>query len=192
MHLPDTLEERLAQAAEAVTLARTLADPAARFWAYHTRRYPLLMAGDVDESDRCLEESQKLVAQIGQPALVWSLTLYLGVRALHAGDATEAERLAEEAMKLATDSGQPDVRSVYGAQMLFIRWHQGRLGESVPLLEQIWASNPRSRLFAGALAMANADAGSGRRPGRSTGALSAVPGSRKGCSPPLRLGRTSA
>jgi class 3 adenylate cyclase/tetratricopeptide (TPR) repeat protein len=159
MHLPDTLDERLVQTAEAVALARTLADPAARFWAYHTRRYPLLMSGEIDEADRCLEESKSLVTRIYQPALLWSLTLALGVRALHAGDAAEAERLADEALKLGKDSGQPDVTAVNGAQMLFIRWHQGRLGELVPVLEQIRTANPRIAAFAGTLGMAYAETG---------------------------------
>jgi tetratricopeptide (TPR) repeat protein len=156
VHLPDTLDDRLALTAEAVALARALGDPSARYRAYFTRRYPLLMSGEIDEADRCLEECQSLVAELSQPALLWSLTLSLGVRALHAGDAVEAERLAAEALKLGTDSGQPDAPSVNAAQMLFIRWHQGRLGEFVPMLEQFNATNP-NETFSAALAVAYAE-----------------------------------
>jgi predicted ATPase len=156
VHLPDTLDERLALTAEAVALARTVDDPALSYRAYFTRRYPLLMSGEIDEADHCLEECKDLVAEISQPALQWSLTLSLGVRALHAGDAVEAERLAGEALKLGTESGQPDVASVNAAQILFIRWHQGRLGEVAPFIERFGASNPNETLSAG-LAMALAE-----------------------------------
>jgi tetratricopeptide (TPR) repeat protein len=156
VHLPDTLEERLTLTAEAVALARTLDDPAARFWAHYTRRYPLLMSGEIDEADQCLEECKSLVAEISRPALLWSLTLFLGIRALHAGDAVDAERIAGEALKLGTESGQPDVASVNAAQLLFIRWHQGRLGEVVPTIEQFKAINSNETLAAG-LAMAYAE-----------------------------------
>ncbi|HVY10797.1 MAG TPA: AAA family ATPase [Mycobacteriales bacterium] len=149
VHHPDTLDERLALTAEAVGLARTLGDPSARFQAYITRRYPLLMSGEIDEADQCLEESKNLVTEISQPALLWSLTLFEGVRALHAGDVAEAERLADEALKLGTDSGQPDAASVNLAQTVFIRWHQGRLGEILPILEQLSATNPHPALAAG-------------------------------------------
>jgi tetratricopeptide (TPR) repeat protein len=156
VHLPDTLDERLTLTSEAVALAETRDDPSARFRAYYTRRYPLLMAGEIDEADQCLEETKRVVAQISQPALAWSLTLYLGVRALHAGDAVEAERLAAEAFKLGMDSGQPDAPSVNAAQMLFIRRHQGRLSEAVPILEQFSAARPNEALSSG-LAMACAE-----------------------------------
>lgn len=158
VHLPDTVDERLALTAEAVAIARTLDDPLARFRAYYTRRYPLLMSGEIDEADQCLEESEKLVARISQPALLWSLTCFRGVRALHAGDAAEAERLADEALKLGMDSGQPDAASVNAAQMLFIRWHQGRLDEAVPLLERFRGLNPNETLRSG-LALGYAETG---------------------------------
>ncbi|MBV9872212.1 MAG: AAA family ATPase [Frankiaceae bacterium] len=157
VHLPDTLDERLALTAEAVSLARAVDDPALRYRAYFTRRYPLLMSGEIDEADHCLEESKRLVAEISQPALQWSLTLSRGVRALHAGDAAEAERLAIEAMKIGMDSGQPDVASVNAAQTLFIRWHQGRLGEIAPLVEQFRAINPNEETLSAGLAMAYAE-----------------------------------
>jgi tetratricopeptide (TPR) repeat protein len=156
VHLPDTLEERLALTAEAITLARTLDDPSARFWAYYTRRYPLLMSGEIDEADQCLEECKSLVAEVARPALLWSLTLFLGIRALHAGDAVEAEQIAGEALKLGMESGQPDAVSVNAAQLLFIRWHQGRLGEVVPILEQMSAASPHPIVSAG-LAMGYAE-----------------------------------
>ncbi|HEX3707813.1 MAG TPA: AAA family ATPase [Mycobacteriales bacterium] len=156
VHLPDTLEERLALTAEAVALSRTLDDPAARFWAIYTRRYPLLMSGEIDEADQCLEECKSLVAEISRPALLWSLTLFLGIRALHAGDAVDAERLAGDALKLGTDSGQADAAGVNAAQLLFIRWHQGRMGEVVPMIEQIRTVNANETLDAG-LAMAYAE-----------------------------------
>jgi class 3 adenylate cyclase/tetratricopeptide (TPR) repeat protein len=157
VHLPDALNERLALTAEAVALARTLDDPAARYRAYFTRRYPLLMSGEIDEADHYLEESKSLVAEISQPALLWSLTLSVGVRALHAGGAVEAERLAGEALRLGKDSGQPDAPSVNAAQLLVIRWHQGRLGEVIPMIEQFRATYSNEMLSAG-LAMSYAEA----------------------------------
>jgi class 3 adenylate cyclase len=158
VHLPDTLEERLALTAEAITLSRTLDDPAARFWAYYTRRYPLLLSGEIDEADQCLEECKSLVVEVARPALLWSLTLFQGIRALHAGDAVEAEQIAGEALKVGMESGQPDAVSVNAAQLLFIRWHQGRLGEVVPILEQMSATTPHPIVSAG-LAMGYAETG---------------------------------
>jgi tetratricopeptide (TPR) repeat protein len=154
VHLPGTVDQRLAETAEAVEVACALGDPVVRFWAYHTRRYPLVMAGDIEESDRCLEQVEDFVEQTGQPALLWSLSVYRAARSLHAGDAEEADRLSSVAVKLGQDSGQPDAMNVHGVQMLLIRWHQGRLAELVALLEDMREANPGSQIFAGTLATA--------------------------------------
>src|SRR6185295_19379796 len=75
------------------------------------------------------------------------------------GDLVEAERLAEAALQLGLNSEQPDAFTFYGAQLMNIRYYQGRMDEIVPLIEQTLDDAPALEVIRAVLAMAYARSG---------------------------------
>jgi hypothetical protein len=75
------------------------------------------------------------------------------------GAADESERLATDALQLGMDTGQPDAAAIYGAQLIGVRWHQGRLDEVVDLVAEVSATNPGIPGFRAAHAHCLAEAG---------------------------------
>lgn len=159
LHIPSLLGERLEQTAEAVALAATLDDPIRRFWAAYAHLYAAIADCDLEASDRCLAELTAIAARLRQPTLSW-FAGYLRVwRVLLTGDAVNAERVADQTLKLGSDSGQPDAFLLYGADLQTIRWHQGRVSEILPQIEQLRAITPNVPALAAAQALAHAEGG---------------------------------
>ena len=75
------------------------------------------------------------------------------------GDLEGAERLTDEALELGGATGQPDAMSIYGGQLVDLRWHQGRDAELVELIEQMVAATPEIDSFPAALARIYVDVG---------------------------------
>ena len=102
------------------------------------------MASSADRAgiDAAIALTESLAADIGQPYLTWLVTYGRCWVALLAGDAEEADLLATGALQIGSESGQPDAFTVYGGNLLNIRWHQGRMEEMLPLIEQAVADNP--------------------------------------------------
>jgi hypothetical protein len=148
------MAERLANTAEHLALAEQLGDPRLRWYALATRLQPCMEAGDIDAVDRCLGELGALTADLGQPHLAWAATLDRTWRVLLAGDVAAAEALAQAAFDVGSASGQRDAFMYFAAQLLAIRWTQGRLGELVPMLEQTAADNTGVPAFRALLALA--------------------------------------
>ena len=140
--VPDTLAERLAETAEAEMRASDVGDAEVRFWACLRRAMVALEAGLLDEVDACLERSEALSASVGQPVLRWSVLFARAWRRLLIGDFEVAEALALEALQLGNDTGQPDAATIFGSQLVGLRWCQGRLNEVVDLVSSIAATNP--------------------------------------------------
>ncbi|MEV0582114.1 hypothetical protein [Nonomuraea sp. NPDC050310] len=85
--------------------------------------------------------------------------------AIRAGRLAEAEELALECAESGAAAGDIDATIWYGAQILTIRWFQGRLGELVPALTELVNSPDLSTLdysYTAALAMAAAGTGNRR------------------------------
>jgi tetratricopeptide (TPR) repeat protein len=154
LEVPQTLAERLADRAEASALAHRLGDPVLEYWAASCEAHAALEAGQVDVADRCLALAWALGERLGQSNLLWHSRFRGSCRAQLAGDHEAAERLATEALQVANDSGQPDAFSFFGAQLMGVRWQQGRMGELVPLIAQSAVDNPGVPTFTAALALA--------------------------------------
>jgi DNA-binding SARP family transcriptional activator len=157
LQVPETLEERLIDTAKAITLAEGMGDPMLLYWAASFRSIPALQSGDVEEGDRCLEIMDSLTKRLRQPGLDWHSRFRRSSRVHLAGDHAEAERLATEALDIGMESGQPDAFTFYGAQLVGVRWQQGRVGELIPLLAKSAEENPGLPTFTAALALAHSD-----------------------------------
>jgi class 3 adenylate cyclase/tetratricopeptide (TPR) repeat protein len=156
---PDTLPARQAIAREAVALADQVDDPAAAFWAYAILRNAATEAADRAEEDRGLAREQEVARRLRQPMMRWIAAFVRGKRALRDGDVTAAEALATEALQIGNDTGQPDALLSYGVQLTWIRWHQGRLLELLPLASRMAIDMPAIPGLRATLARACLDAG---------------------------------
>jgi class 3 adenylate cyclase len=157
--VPDTFEDRRSSTAEALALAAQDPDPAARFWAAIWRTAWAYEAADRGEFIRCATMADHLAAEVGLPIQRWTSHFHQTTLALLTGDADRAEDLATEALKLGTDTGQPDAVAIYGAQLVVIRWHQGRTEELIEMVRGIASALPGIPAYRAALALLCADAG---------------------------------
>ena len=140
--VPDDFARTVAASAEALILADRVGDPVARFGAAQNRLFAMASSADRAGIDAAIALTESLAADIGQPYLTWLVTYGRCWVALLAGDAEEADVLATGALEIGSESGQPDTFTVYGGNLLNIRWHQGRMEEMLPLIEQAVADNP--------------------------------------------------
>lgn len=127
---PDNRAERLSTAAETLDLARRIGDPVAEVEARMT-----LLAAELEQGlgapgvDAALEELQKLVKGTRQPHLRWLMLVLRAIRALYDRPIDEAEAAAREALDVGLATGNSSAVEIFGAQMAFIRYLQGRLPE---------------------------------------------------------------
>ncbi len=159
LQVPSTLAERLVDAREAQELADALDDPDLRFWTSAYARLAAAQAGEFEWARRCLDTMRTVVSGLRQPGMLW-VTLFNEVaEEILCGNTERAEQLATAALEVGTESGQPDAVSFYGAEMIGIRSQQGRLGELVPMIEQMTEVNPELVVFRATLAAAYLQAG---------------------------------
>ncbi len=158
IRVPSTVEERRLLLAEARAAADALGDPSARYWAAFISGIPGIESGLLDEFDRHNGVARSIAAQLSQPGLRWNAGFQRACRVLLRGDADEAERLTIELFQLGNDTGQPDALTIFGAQLAAVRWHQGRLSEIGPLIDQTLAENPGLTAFRSARAVAHVEA----------------------------------
>jgi hypothetical protein len=155
----DSFEVRRANTAEAVRIAECVGDPGARFWAAFWRSFVALELGDPVETARQRAQVRALADEVGQPTLRWLSLFSDAMWQMVLGAADESERLATEALQLGMETGQPDATAIYGAQLIGVRWHQGRLEEVVDLVAEVSAANPGIPGFRAAHAHCLAEAG---------------------------------
>ena len=157
--LPERFEESMATSERALAVAQTLGDPIALGWAAVFRFYACTSAADANGIRDAFEVANSVAGDTRQPALRWFTAFFAAWRAILAGDVVLGEQLATDALQVGTDGGQLDAFIVYGAQLIGIRWHQGRLDELLDLIGQAAADNPGLPAFRGVWAVALCQAG---------------------------------
>ncbi|MEU4526452.1 AfsR/SARP family transcriptional regulator [Amycolatopsis sp. NPDC024027] len=142
----------------------------------------LFLTGDphaerrLGELDDLLVERKHLAAGFVADALKIML-------AIRAGRFREAEAGAQACALAGQSAGDSDALGWYGAQLVAIRWFQGRLGELVPVLDGLMHSptlSPIDNSYYAALAVAAASAGDRRT---AAGALARLCGEDLGALP---------
>jgi len=169
---PDNLAERLDTTGEAVRLANEVGDPWQRFWALVWRTTTLTQAGDLAEADLRLVELRDIARRVQDPRLGFVSAAQQVWRTALAGRLGEAEGLAEAALAIGQDAGEPDALVLFAAQLLPIRWHQGRLAEEAELVEFITSTAPQVSVFRALAAIAAYEAGNRQEAQRSLAAMS--------------------
>ena len=153
---PETHSERLANTADAVTLASRTGDPLALFYAYHWRVAACIEHADMVEAGRFVARERELADHLRQPTALWLTACDEANLAMIGGRMEEADGLALVAFQTGQES-EPDAFACYTAQLSYIYFEQGRLGGLVTLLEQVVAENPGIPGFRSTLALALCD-----------------------------------
>ncbi|WP_329046926.1 AfsR/SARP family transcriptional regulator [Amycolatopsis sp. NBC_01488] len=142
----------------------------------------LFLAGD-PHAQRRLGELEDLLAARKHLAAGFVADAVKVMLAIRAGRFREAEQGAQACAELGQAAGDLDALGWYGAQLVAIRWFQGRLGELVPVLDGLMHSptlSPIDNSYYAALAVAAAAAGDRRT---AAGALARLCGDDLGALP---------
>jgi class 3 adenylate cyclase/tetratricopeptide (TPR) repeat protein len=156
--MPETLELRSAWAQEACELVET--DHGFLRWLTHgVRAIVALEAADLPKMRKSLRVFDEEATQIGQPVCQWVHCIYQSWYHILLGDLAGAEEFADKALSLGLETGQPDAMLLYGSQLFDIRFCQGRLGELVPIIEQLMHDYPGPTIFRSLQCLAVAESG---------------------------------
>jgi predicted ATPase/DNA-binding SARP family transcriptional activator/class 3 adenylate cyclase len=132
--VPSTLEERVANTAEAMGLAESLGDPGSLFWAASWRQRALLETADIAGAEQCRDIMGEIAEELALPLLRSVDAMMRGEAAIRAANFDEAERLHRERTELAEALGVEELMAAGSAFDFTIRWFQGRAGEAVDSL----------------------------------------------------------
>lgn len=134
---PDSVGDRLSNAQQMLLAATGAGDEEAAFLARHTRVHCFLELCDVPGIDAELEAMAQLADRIRQPFYLWHTACLRGVRSLIEGRLADAERQMREALEIARLRESEYVSYMFEyAQLVALRWTQGRLEEVHDRIEQ--------------------------------------------------------
>ena len=134
--LPETLDERLELSGELLELAEGVRDPLRRQMAYNRRIYYVIEAGRGADADVIAQGMRDIAAEVAQPFIQWVSLYQSAMIAQMHGRLDEAEGLLDDAVAVGTEGGEPDALLLYAAQLVSIRYDQGRVDEVLELTEQ--------------------------------------------------------
>ena len=157
--VPETLAERVKHTKEAVALAEELDNPLMGCLALLHRVQAAVESCNYEEAQAGIKRLATLSHEVGQPVIQWMSAWSECSWAVVAGDIARAEELANTALTLGIDSGQPDATTIYGGQLMSIRWHQGRDSELIELLTALSAERTDLPILKGALSRILIDSG---------------------------------
>jgi DNA-binding CsgD family transcriptional regulator len=155
----EVVVEGLAAATEVIQLAERLGDRAMALRGRGLRRTDLLELGDLAGFDADLAAAEQTAQELRQLHYHWQLPLSRACRALLAGRFAEAEELATQGLAIGRRAGDQAVEIFSAGVVATLRFMQGRLGETVKLLQGLTARFPAFPLLRTALAAALAEAG---------------------------------
>jgi tetratricopeptide (TPR) repeat protein len=138
---PDQVQDRVAAADELIRLADGVGDKELALQGYAWRLQAVLEMGDAAAFAADVTRYQALARELRQPLFIGYADMFSALRAGLAGRFDEMEHLAVEA--LAGGQRQNELAPAYfGAQMFWVWWQQGRLGEVEPVLVEIIEEAP--------------------------------------------------
>ncbi|HEX2273231.1 MAG TPA: AAA family ATPase [Acidimicrobiales bacterium] len=154
---PDSVVERLALTEELVALATSLEDAVLVCSGCWHRFVAAAEAGDDPEADRCLERSEQLSSELGQPTMRWLTMILRACRELTKGRIAESEKIAGQGYALGEAAGHPDVFLYYGIHLFNVRFERGNLEEIAGDVVRIAAANPGVASVRASLALLHAE-----------------------------------
>ena len=134
---PDSVHERLANAQQMLVASAGAGNEEAAFLARHARLHCFLELCDVRGVDTELEAMARLADRIRQPFYLWHTASLRGMRAMLDGRLADAEREVRGALEIGRVRENETVSYMFEyAQLVAIRWAQGRLDEVRTQIEE--------------------------------------------------------
>ncbi len=158
---PHFAAERAALTSELLTLAAATGRPIDHLMGLVSRTGNSILAGD-DRARRSLGELRRALEVERCDALGFVVAAWEVMLTIRAGRLRDAEHMAEACLRLGTDVGDVDAANWYVAQLIAIRWAQGRMGELLGLVDELDQSGTvpeLSGVSTAALAVVAASAG---------------------------------
>lgn len=136
---PEHATMRLALAEEQIAVASAAGDGILALFGLLWRTTDLYLLGD-PEAERSLTELRQRSATLGVASTGYIVACMDVMRQIRAGRFTEAEASAGQCLQLGLAVGDADATGYYAAQLLVIRWLQGRDGELADLVASTLSS----------------------------------------------------
>jgi class 3 adenylate cyclase len=156
---PDHLNEQRRTADRVVWLSGTLADPEMAFRGHHLRLMVALEAGGLEQARAEVAACRSIATMHRQPAHDWHAAVFETMLALAAGRHDEALQLAERALQSGRRGSADMAQVMHGAQLLVVRWAQGRLGELLDAVRAFADAYPHAPAWRATLAFCCTEAG---------------------------------
>ncbi|MEX2627301.1 MAG: hypothetical protein WD225_10495, partial [Ilumatobacteraceae bacterium] len=172
---PGDLDRRAELGAELLTLGVAAGDPVACFEARHLWFSVALQRADGDAVREHLREMMAMIDDVGDVGRRWAL-LYQMAAVAHLDDELErSERLSDDALSLFSPVSATRSFAVHGAQLLVIRYAQGRLAELADVFAMVVDDQPEVPAWHAALALALVGVDDGRAAHHARTVLHEVP-----------------
>jgi DNA-binding SARP family transcriptional activator/tetratricopeptide (TPR) repeat protein len=134
---PTGPSQALETTAELLTLSGRLGDDRLMYAASLPRAEALLAAGDTDGVDRLIGAEERAADRQGVPYHRWLTLALQAMRAIMRGEFPAGERLTEQALAYGRDMLGEGASLAHGAQLVVLRWLQGRLDEAQAIVERL-------------------------------------------------------
>jgi class 3 adenylate cyclase/tetratricopeptide (TPR) repeat protein len=144
---------------ELAEVAERLEDPALAFWASTWGFMTTVLIGDLGAAEQLIARSTAIADGLGQPFFRWIATFGRAHLGRILGRLEEAEATAWESLELGRAAGAPDAFGMFGIQLFWIRYDQGRLDEVLPMFDKTLSRRRRAPLPLAAYALALCEVG---------------------------------
>ncbi len=155
---PTETEKELVFADEVVRLAEQAGDKELLASGHFWRAILQMWLCDVQSFEAERARSAQLADELKQPLLKRGVLQLTACHLAMTGDLEQAERVAHEAFELGQMLG-PAALSIYGVQLIAIRWAQGRVAELEPIVRAQAEANPQIPAWRCTLAFIHAESG---------------------------------
>jgi hypothetical protein len=170
---PETVEQRLAVAAELRGIADATGDLELELEGAACTIIDLLELGDVRGADAQLAAARRLAARLHRPLYEWWTTIVRTTRAQLDGRFEEAEALAHEALAVGQHGQAENAGHYFAIAMFNVRREQGRLAELEGAVDDVIERYPAIPAWRCAGALLHVELG---RPAAAADAFAAVAG----------------
>jgi len=134
--------------------ARSRIDPGLQLNSAIAVAQSSMMLGDFAASDRALDRSEQLAAELAHPPRMWLIGTWRATRTAMRGDMGAAQTQATEAFEMGTALEEPDAFTWFAGQLFAFHHVMGRLAELVEAVEeQVAALNDQVSAWRAAYAL---------------------------------------
>jgi tetratricopeptide (TPR) repeat protein len=150
---PERAATAIAEASEVLELAEVAGEEEVALKARSWRVNHFLTEGLVEPAFEEIDRFGELARELRQPRCLWYAPLFEAMRALMQGRFEEAERFGAQSARIGHEVDASLSALMSGAQLLYLRWWQGRLNELAPAVEGFAAGYPAMPAWRCALAL---------------------------------------